>query len=174
MWISGILMFFILVTTALRLVVRHFNRSLGFDDVAITLSVACAITRLAFLAKQYQHGNGRHMVYLTPENYTMINMYGWYAQIFLFSSVAFLKISIGLLILRLKDTKVLRIMTWTVIALVCITNFGVVVILLAECKPAGFWRGKNAVCWPNRVRIYSIYATIGTYSSLFRPQRRSL
>jgi hypothetical protein len=169
MWISGILMFFILVTTGLRLFIRYLNRATGLDDAAIVLSAACAATRLAFLAKQYEHGNGRHMVYLTPENYTLINKYGWYAQVFLFSSTAFLKISIGLLLLRLKNTKILRILTYTVMAFVCITNFGVVIILIAECKPVGFWRGKNAVCWSNRVRIYSIYATIGTYPPLPAP-----
>ncbi|KAK1498951.1 integral membrane protein [Colletotrichum cuscutae] len=48
-------------------------------------------------------------------------------------------------------------------ASVLVTNFGVVVILIAECQPIGFWRGKSAVCWPTHIRIYFIYATIGAY-----------
>ena len=154
-------MAFILTTTALRMFVRIKNRIFGWDDATILMSVACAITRLAFLIRQEQHGNGKHNVYLSSYDYMMVNKYGWFSQIFLFSAVAFLKLSIGLLILRIKDSKALRMLMYGVVSGVLFTNFGVVVILLAECRPAGFWRGKAAKCWPSKVRIYSIYATIG-------------
>ena len=49
----------------------------------------------------------------------------------------------------------------TVMAGVLITNFGCVIILSVECRPAGFWRGVLAKCWPSKIRIYSMYATIG-------------
>jgi hypothetical protein len=160
MWISGVLAFFVITTTFLRLYVRVFNRIFGWDDGTILIACLTAVVRLAFLIKQSQHGNGRHRVYIKENDYMMINMYGWYAQIFLFTSVAFLKVSICLLLLRIKDTKPLRILLYIVMGGVIITNFGVVFILLAECRPAGFWRGASAQCWPTQIRIYSIYATI--------------
>lgn len=43
-----------------------------------------------------------------------------------------------------------------VMAGVLITDFGWVIILLAEMHP----RGSSAACWPNKIRISSIYATI--------------
>ncbi|RDL41219.1 Integral membrane protein [Venustampulla echinocandica] len=165
MWISGILMVLTVISTALRIFVRCKNRIFGWDDATMLLCVACAATRLGFEIKQAQHGNGKHRVYLSDQNYMMINKYGWYGQIFLFASVAFLKVSICLLILRIKNTKPLKILVYTVMAGVLITNFGVVIILLAECRPAGFWRGSSAKCWPTNIRIYCIYATIG-YSVL--------
>lgn len=161
MAISGVLMFFVLLTTALRIFVRIKNRIFGWDDVTILMSVACAVTRLAHEVKQHHHGNGQHKVYLDPYDYKMINKFGWFAQIFLFSAVAFLKVSLGLLILRIKNTRPLRYLVYGTIGGVLVTNFGVVIILLAECRPAGFWRGASAKCWPPKVRIYSIYATIG-------------
>ncbi|KAF4816111.1 hypothetical protein CGCSCA5_v006824 [Colletotrichum siamense] len=109
---------------------------------------------------QLPHGNGRHRVYLSDYDYKMINMYGWYGQLFHFTSMACLKCSICALVLRLNDKKGIRIFIYTIIAGVLVTNMGVVVVLLAECRPAGFWRGPSAQCWPTKIRIYWIYATI--------------
>ncbi|KAF4784574.1 integral membrane protein [Colletotrichum scovillei] len=155
----------LVITTGLRLWVRAANRKLGWDDLTIALAGATAITRFAFVVLQWKHGNGRHRVYLSDHDYMMINMYGWWGQMLLFISVAFLKVSICLLILRIKDTKLLKGVLHVIMAGVLITNFGVVIILIAECQPVGFWRGKSAVCWPTHIRIYFIYATIA-YSVL--------
>ncbi|KAK1676372.1 integral membrane protein [Colletotrichum godetiae] len=160
-----VLTIFLVITTSLRLWVRAANRKLGWDDLTIALAGATAIIRFAFVVLQWKHGNGRHRVYLSDRDYMMINMYGWWGQMLLFISVAFLKVSICLLILRIKDTKMLKSLLYAVMAGVLITNFGVVIILLAECQPIGFWRGKSAVCWPTHIRIYFIYATIA-YSVL--------
>ncbi|KAK1528563.1 uncharacterized protein CCOS01_06397 [Colletotrichum costaricense] len=154
---------FLVITTGLRLWVRVANRKLGWDDLTIALAGATAVVRFAFVVLQWKHGNGRHRVYLSDHDYMMINMYGWWGQMLLFISVAFLKVSICLLILRIKDTKVLKRLLHVIMAGVLITNFGVVIILIAECQPVGFWRGKSAVCWPTHIRIYFIYATIGAY-----------
>ncbi|KAK1706712.1 integral membrane protein [Colletotrichum lupini] len=156
---------FLVITTGLRLWVRVANRKLGWDDLTIALAGATAVVRFAFVVLQWKHGNGKHRVYLSNHDYMMINMYGWWGQMLLFISVAFLKVSMCLLILRIKDTKVLKRLLHVIMAGVLITNFGVVIILIAECQPVGFWRGKSAVCWPTHIRIYFIYATIA-YSVL--------
>ncbi|KAK1709752.1 uncharacterized protein BDZ83DRAFT_591781 [Colletotrichum acutatum] len=156
---------FLVITTGLRLWARSANRKLGWDDLTIALAGATAIIRFAFVVLQWKRGNGRHRVYLSDHDYMIINMYGWWGQMLLFISVAFLKVSICLLILRIKDSKVLKCLLHVIMAGVLITNFGVVIILIAECQPIGFWRGKSAVCWPTHIRIYFIYATIA-YSVL--------
>lgn len=160
----------LVITTGLRLWVRAATRKLGWDDLTIALAGATAITRFAFVVLQWKHGNGRHRVYLSDHDYMMINMYGWWGQMLLFISVAFLKVSICLLILRIKDTKLLKGVLHVIMAGVLITNFGVVVILIAECQPVGFWRGKSAVCWPTHIRIYFIYATIGMIKIFRKPR----
>ncbi|TEA20668.1 hypothetical protein C8034_v008096 [Colletotrichum sidae] len=135
----------IATTALLRTWVRAANRNLGWDDWNIILAGATAIARFGFIFKQAQHGNGRHRVYLSDYQYRMINMLGWGTDA--------------------ADTKTLRILLYVVMAGIVITNFGVVIILIAERQPAGFWGGKSAKCWPAQIRIYSIYATIA-YSVL--------
>ncbi|KAF3798402.1 hypothetical protein GCG54_00015725 [Colletotrichum gloeosporioides] len=158
--VSTTLLVLLLITTALRLWVRIARRNFGWDDATIALAAIFAAVRYAIAAMQLPHGNGRHRVYLSDYDYKMINMYGWYGQLFHFTSMACLKCSICALVLRLNDKKGLRVFIYTIIAGVLVTNMGVVVVLLAECRPAGFWRGPSAQCWPNKIRIYWIYATI--------------
>ncbi|KAF5520938.1 hypothetical protein CGCA056_v008882 [Colletotrichum aenigma] len=158
--VSTTLLVLLFITTALRLWVRIARRNFGWDDATIALAAIFATVRYAIAAMQLPHGNGRHRMYLSDYDYKMINMYGWYGQLFHFTSMACLKCSICALVLRLNDKKGLRIFIHTIIAGVLVTNMGVVVVLLAECRPAGFWRGPSAQCWPNKIRIYWIYATI--------------
>ncbi|KAF6830301.1 integral membrane protein [Colletotrichum musicola] len=163
--LAAVLTALLIITTGLRIWVRAANRKLGWDDWTILLAAATCIARFAIVVKQAEHGNGRHRVYLSEWDYMMVNMYGWWGQVLLFLAVAFLKVSICLLILRIKDTKALKIMLYILMAGVLVTNLGVVIILIAECQPVGFWRGASAKCWPTQIRIYAIYATIA-YSAL--------
>ncbi|OBR08395.1 Integral membrane protein [Colletotrichum higginsianum IMI 349063] len=166
--VSSSLLVALLVTTALRLWARAGRRNLGWDDYTIAAAALSATVRYAFGVMQLPHGNGRHRVYLTNHEYMMINMYGWWGQLFHFTSMAFLKVSLALLILRIKSNRTLKILLYAVIVGSLIINFGVVIILLAECRPAGFWRGKDSDCWPNTIRIYAIWVSIGTICPLTR------
>ncbi|KZL80808.1 integral membrane protein [Colletotrichum incanum] len=151
----------LLFTTALRLWARAGRRNLGWDDYTIAAAALSATVRYAFGVLQLPHGNGRHRMYLGDHDYMMINMYGWWGQLFHFTSMAFLKVSLCLLILRIKSNRKLKILLYIIMGCSLAINFGVVVILLAECRPAGFWRGKSAECWPNTIRIYAIWISIG-------------
>lgn len=119
------------------------------------------IARYATQVAQISIGNGRHRWYIPKENYIRNNMLGWVAQILLFASICLLKVSILLLLLRIKNSRGLRWSAWAVMAGLVITNFGCIVILLAECDPVeAYWTGSGK-CWDARVRIYAIYLTIG-------------
>jgi hypothetical protein len=76
MWVSGVLMTFIIINTALRIFVRMKNRIVRWDDAAILVAVALATTRLCFQIEQSKCENGRYRISLTPHNYRMINKYG--------------------------------------------------------------------------------------------------
>lgn len=160
--ISCILLGLIIITTSLRLYTRWSLRMLGWDDYTIAITTILAVVRVAIQITQVQHGNGRHRPYLSQDDYTFNNMLGWYAQILLFASTALLKISIILLILRIiQDSPKLRIFLTAVIVGLVVTNLACIIILLAECDPVdAYWKG-GGVCWDTRVRIYSIYLTIG-------------
>lgn len=159
--LSTILIALVILTSGLRLVVRARNRNLGWDDLFLALAASIAIARWGIQVYQVTNlDNGKHRAYVSEENYEANNRLGWGAQLCLFSSICFLKLSIMLLILRIKDDRWLKRMLWVAMAGLVITNGGVIIILLAECKPMGYWRS-DAVCWEPKVRIYSIYFTIG-------------
>jgi hypothetical protein len=152
----------IIITTALRLYSRWAHRNLGWDDYTIAVTAVLAVTRTVIQGVQSRYGNGRHQVYVSDEDYMYNNMLGFYTQIFLFASSCLLKTSICLLLLRIKDTRGLKIMLYAVIAGLFVTNFGCVIILLAQCHPVEtYWKGTGGVCWDPQVRIYAFYITIG-------------
>ncbi|KAK3939752.1 hypothetical protein QBC46DRAFT_364621 [Diplogelasinospora grovesii] len=151
------------VTTGLRLCTRRALGMTSWDDYTIGLTALLATIRFGFQIGQARHGNGRHRVYLSEEDYINNTMLGWFAMVFLFASACFLKISICLLILRIKDTRPLKMLLYTVMAGLVATNFGVIVELIAQCNPIShYWRPtEGGRCWDIRVRIYTIYITIG-------------
>ncbi|KAK4459860.1 hypothetical protein QBC42DRAFT_207171 [Cladorrhinum samala] len=151
----------VVITTCLRLYTRWALRKLGWDDYTIAATALLAVARTAIQAVQAQHSNGRHQVYVSAEDYIFNNMLGYYTQIFLFASSCLLKSSVCLLLLRIKDTRALRISLYTVMAGLFITNFGCIVILLAQCTPVStYWKGTGGVCWDPKVRIEAFYVTI--------------
>ncbi|KAH7153543.1 hypothetical protein EDB81DRAFT_932142 [Dactylonectria macrodidyma] len=163
--VSSTLIAFVIITTCLRIWVRFSMRNLGWDDYSIVVVTGLGIARYAVQVAQVKIGNGRHRWYISKENYINNNMLGWVAQILLFSSICLLKVSILLLLLRIKDAKWTRYTSWAIMAGLVLTNFGAVVILLAECDPVdAYWTGVGT-CWDARIRIYWIYMTIG-YSIL--------
>ncbi len=160
---GSVLLALVVVTTALRLLVRARNRMLGCDDLTILLVAVLATARLGCQAAQVRHGDGRHAVMLDPEEYRAVNQLGWYALVLFFVAICLLKTSICLLLLRLKNERWLRWLIYGTMAGLVITNGGVVVILIAECRPLdAFWDGDMGRCWDPRVRVFGIYASIGT------------
>ncbi len=158
---SVILLFFAVVTTGLRLLVRAKNRMLGWDDYTIVLAGLLSVARIGCQIAQVRSDYGRHRWYITVQDYKVATMFGWFAQLALFAGLCLLKISICLLLLRIKNERWLRYLIYGVMAGLVLTNGGVLVILLAECRPVeAYWRF-DGVCWDPRVRIYSIYFTIG-------------
>ncbi len=151
----------ILITTSLRLYTRWSLRALGWDDYTIAITAVLAVARTAIQGVQTQHGNGRHQVYVSKEDYIYNNMLGWYTQILLFASSCLLKVSICLLLLRIKDTRGLKILLRTVMVGLFVANFGCIIILLAECSPVEtYWTGTGGVCWNPMIRIDAFYFTI--------------
>lgn len=162
--VSGTCLALVIITTSVRIWVRSALRSLGADDYTIVAVTVLGIVRFGVQVAQVGIGNGRHRWYIGEEDYMRNNMLGWVAQILLFASICLLKISILLLLLRIKDSLRVKYAAWGIMAGLIVTNFGCIIILLAECKPtSAYWTGVGE-CWDPRVRIYYIYATIGSYT----------
>ncbi|EGY16101.1 uncharacterized protein VDAG_07265 [Verticillium dahliae VdLs.17] len=162
--VSGTLIAFVIITSCLRLWVRLARHSLGWDDYTMAMVTVLATARFGVQVAQGTFGNGRHRWYLEKHDYQTSNMLGWFAQILLFASICLLKCSIMLLLLRIKNTKSLKITLYSVMAGLVVTNFGCIIILLAECDPvSAYWTGVGT-CWEPKIRIYSIYLTIWVYA----------
>ncbi|KAM0350618.1 hypothetical protein ACHAPU_003104 [Fusarium lateritium] len=158
--VSGTCLALVIITTGVRIWVRSALRCLGWDDFTIVVAALLGIARFGVQVAQVQIGNGRHRWFIEAANYMQNNKLGWVAQILLFASICLLKVSILLLLLRIKDSQRVKYSAWAIMAGLFFTNFGCIVILLSECKPvSAYWTGVGE-CWDPRVRIYSIYGTI--------------
>ncbi|CVK85279.1 uncharacterized protein FPRN_06844 [Fusarium proliferatum] len=132
--ISGTCLALVIITTSVRIWVRTALRSSGWDDYTIVLVTLLGVARFGVQVGQVSIGNGRHRWFIEPEDYVQNNKLGWVAQILLFASICLLKISILLLLLRIKDSRRVR-------------------------PISAYWTGVGE-CWNPRIRIYYIYATI--------------
>ncbi|KAM0269186.1 hypothetical protein ACHAPA_004454 [Fusarium lateritium] len=159
--VSVVCLALVIITTGIRIWVRLGLRSLGWDDFTIVVATLLGVARFGVQAAQVKIGNGRHRWHIDAADYMENNRLGWFAQMLLFASICLLKISILLLLLRIKDSRSVKYSAWAIMAGLFFTNFGCIVILLAECTPTNaYWTGVGK-CWDPRIRIYSIYATIG-------------
>jgi hypothetical protein len=153
---------FAVTSTSLRLLARYLSRRLGWDDYSIALTTLLAVGRTVVQILQDQHGNGKHRETIGEEEYAVNNELGLVAQLLLFSAICMLKTSICFLIVRLKESKAFRIGMYLMIALLFATNFGCVIILLAECRPiSAYWNDESEKCWDPKIRVYAIWITIG-------------
>ena len=159
---SAIFGVFAISSTVIRIIVRGSRRTFGHDDSFIIAALLCTIVRYSVNIHAVRSGYGQHQRTLEAKQYEYTNFLSWLGQIFLFSSLCLLKISIGLLIMRIKDTRKMRIFQWTLIAGLVASTIEVLVVLLSECQPTRAWWEKGAgKCWPNKIRIYSIYIQAG-------------
>jgi hypothetical protein len=162
--VSGLFCAIAFATTALRLWVRKERRGLGWDDYTIGLAMVLTIIEAGLNIKAVTRGKGKRSAYLSKADIEFVNMYGWYAQHFLFAAMALVKASICLLILRIRESKRLKWFIWIVIGVLLASSVELSIVLLVQCKPIStYWRPSAGVCWPPKVRIYSVYVQAGKF-----------
>ncbi|KAK5129459.1 hypothetical protein LTR08_003252 [Meristemomyces frigidus] len=146
------------LSTSLRCWIRYTRKFLGPDDYTIAAATLLAIGRVTIQCISVPYGNGRHRQFLDEADYRQINFLTWLTQLFLFPLLCLLKLSVCLLVLRIKNTKALRYSLWTVMAGLLLATLLPEVVLLAECNPvSAYWNSQPERCWNPKVRIYSIY-----------------
>jgi hypothetical protein len=168
--ISIVVLVLVLTTTALRVAVRVKRQALGGDDYTIAAASLLTIGRVTCQIISVSHGNGRHREFIANHDYEYINFLTWLTQLFLFPILCLLKISVCLLVLRIKSTKTLRYCLWSLIGLLVITTLLPDIVLLAECDPvSAYWTSQHDKCWNPNVRIYSIYLQTCMFIALQDP-----
>jgi hypothetical protein len=143
------------ITTGLRLWIRARERVLGIDDGTITVAVLLSIVLSTVSILGVHYGKGHHVWYLTTEQTMEISKLSWINQVVLFCELCLIKISICLLVLRIKNTRGLRYFLYGVMALLVITNIIPIIALCIECQPTwGFWNRKKAQHCRSPVTLY--------------------
>jgi hypothetical protein len=156
--IAIVVLIVVLTTSTLRVFVRITRSNLAGDDYTIAAASLLTIGRVTCQIISVQHGNGRHREFIAKADYEYINFLTWLTQLFLFPILCLLKISVCLLVLRIKHTKPLRYGLWALIVLLILTTMLPDIVLLAECSPvSAYWKSQHDKCWNANVRIYSIY-----------------
>jgi hypothetical protein len=160
--IAAVMLTLVLLTTALRLTVRTKRHALGGDDWCILAATLLSIGRIVCQFISVPYGNGRHRPYISKGDYQYVNFLTWLTQLFLFPILCLLKVSVCLLVLRIKNTKSLRWGLRVLMTLLVLTTLLPEIVLLAECSPvSAYWTSHDAQCWNPMVRIYSIYLQTG-------------
>lgn len=149
------------IMTVLRLWARR--NSLGSDDWTILIAALLTIVLNTLSIVGVKHGKGRHVCALDHESTAEIGRYSWINQIILFWALFFIKISVCLLVLRVKSTTLLHWISGIVTALMITSTIVACAALLAECKPVfAYWNRSSGECRAPTFRIYSIWVQAGT------------
>ena len=116
---------------------------------------------------------GRHEYYLTSEQQRLFQVVGWADWIQTFITLALMKISICLFLLRIVDTKHVVRGMYTLIACITIFTAVSVFLFLGVCRPLrAYWDvGVNGVCLSNH-QVESIVLAQGSKSTLKRQSYR--
>ena len=84
----------------------------------------------------YNYGTGDHVVFVTPAQLTDNKKWAFIIEIMIFSSNMFIKLSVGLFLLRIFTTKKRRIwFIYTINVFTILTNGSAAVAILCQCRP---------------------------------------
>jgi hypothetical protein len=168
--ITGVVTFLVLATTAARIYVRVKTHNTGWDDYLIVAAAILATLRFAFQVVSVPHGFGRHAQYVDPHDVVQGNKWSVFGLLVLFPAICFVKMSIILLLLRIKNDRWLKIVLGVVVVGLVVTNFGTVFTIIGQCHPLSAWWNNIADCGDVRIRLYWIYTTVGTFEMSTRPK----
>lgn len=138
-----------LTSTILRVWVRsRITRNLGCDDYIAAAAMLTSLIGAGFITTEVLNGLGRHEYYLTSAQRRLFQAVGWADWIQTFITLALMKISICLFLLRIVDTK--HVVRGMYALISCITLFTAVSVFLflGVCRPLrAYWDvGVNGVC----------------------------
>jgi hypothetical protein len=138
---------------------------LGSDDWTILIAAILTIVLNALSIAGVKHGKGRHVCFLDADSIAEIGRYSLINQIVLFWALFFIKISVCLLILRVKSTATLRWISGIAVGMMVSSTVVACAALLAECSPvSAYWNRSSGQCRPPTFRIYSIWVQAGTFA----------
>lgn len=128
-----------LILVALRVYVRlKIVRKFGVEDSVILLAMVCAVIALLLNGLLVSEGFGKHVVYVTSDQQTMLRKWNFALQIPIPVGTALSKISISLLLLRLLGmavTPIQKFILHGINVFVCIYTIMYFLQALSGCTP---------------------------------------
>ncbi|KAH8592454.1 hypothetical protein B0O99DRAFT_517559 [Bisporella sp. PMI_857] len=128
------------IAVALRFFVRvRIVRSTGWDDWWILASMVLSLVGMIIIIPEVQYGAGRHAFYILKEQGAADMILGlklnFITQFTYVFALAFVKISIGLFLLRLVSSKPYRYLIIGLLGFLALYTLGGSAALLARCRP---------------------------------------
>ncbi|KAL6717791.1 hypothetical protein ACLMJK_003876 [Lecanora helva] len=154
------------ISTLLRVWVRwKITRNIGADDWVIVAAMMTTLLGAGLITAEVLSGLGRHEYYLTPSQRSNLQALGWADWIQTFITLALMKISICLFLLRIVETHVVVRSMYAIIAFVTLFTAISVFLFLGVCRPLrSYWTvGVNGVCLSDR-QLESVAIAQGTLS----------
>ena len=157
--------------SAIAFLSRIFSRlhpypNLGWDDLAITVAMVryfklkvstsanfekiSATANWGLIVETVRHTGGRHIVYISPDDLTTVFRLSFIGNILWLWSVTFIKVSIALMLLRIKQTKTWKWAIWSMMAILAASATASTVAELLQCSPiAANWELalRQTSCW---------------------------
>ena len=151
------------LTTAIRVGVKAYQRQLKWEDHIILLAMILLLCQTTFNGLQYRWGSGSHIGTLDPDEIMQTLKYVYITEFFLFFVVLFTKASICFFTLRIKNTRNLRYSLYALMGGLVITSGICEIVLGAQCQPIyAFWDRAAGTCWDPKLYNDVIWAQVGT------------
>lgn len=181
--ITGALYIIALILFTGRIHIRTRNRRLGWDDFTLTFGLVTApfkrlqITLLtapiqilalvewALLVVAVHYGAGRHNFYVPTRDHVPAQHFLVASELPWAASIMFIKISIAIMLLRMKHTPLWRVFLWLMIVVQILSCLASLIFQLVQCRPlAALWDPAghpHAVCTDPDAAFVSLYVNSG-------------
>jgi len=166
--VTSVLLSLAIVTYILRIYSRCRNYvNLGWDDLTITIAVLLTISNWANNLVQLIDTGGKHTWYISMPALQRSAKIGFVGLPLWIWSVTLIKISVFLMMLRIKTTKRWKIGVWVCICVALSIAIMWTVAQFLQCRPIeANWSLKlkkvEGLCWPLRTQMKIVYIMSGT------------
>ncbi|KAG4425460.1 hypothetical protein IFR04_001379 [Cadophora malorum] len=139
------------LSVVFRLIARvGYLKNAGSDDAAIVIALLACIALIVATCIQVQHGLGKHISEVSPQEVSDMLRCLWVAIIAYNIALTTIKISIILQYLRVFVGRRIRSWCWATIALVAVYGLETVITAVITCIPVNaFWLGGGS-CIPKK------------------------
>ncbi|KAI1844954.1 hypothetical protein JX266_008970 [Neoarthrinium moseri] len=154
------------VTVALRCYVRlYVIKSFRWEDwmALVTMTFFACYCTCVFLS--IKHGAGKHLSDIPPEDIPEALKARWFGEIAYILTSVFLKLTVGLFLLRICSRRWQSAAIWAVLAVVLAFNIFYFLIALLQCRPIGYFWLRVLPTTPRGTCVSEEVATGSTYAA---------